>query len=304
MVAADDGTVRVRVEQAPARHDDVERTVAAVVGRHLGRDQRLHRVVHRRAGDEGRRVHRPPRLGRRVREVEGRLVAADQDPHAHTEGPIVHAVVVEPVLAFPHPVGQGTEGRAHLGLGRGMERVEAGLERVGAVPRDQLAEAPGRDVVGGVLGEDVALALVAAADIREQEVELLPVGAGGREEADGRDAHPLLIALGRPRHVAAGHGAADVGPVGEVDGEGEEPAAREHGSDRLHVRQVVAADLGQVEEPDVALLQALGRHALEQLLDSERHDPEVDRDVPSLGDEAPPGVGQRGREVARFLQER
>src|SRR5256885_4619420 len=53
--------------------------------------------------------------------------------------------------------------------------------------------------------------------------------------------------------ISAGHGAADVGPVGEVDGEGEEPAAREHGSDRLHVRQVVAADLGQVEEPDVAL---------------------------------------------------
>src|SRR3989442_2271026 len=84
------------------------------------------------------------------------------------------------------------------------------------------------------------------------------VGSGGREEADGRDAEALLVALGRPGHVAAGHGAADVRPVGEVDGERHEPACGEDGTDRLHFRQVIAADLRELEEPDVAFAQPLG----------------------------------------------
>ena len=60
--------------------------------------------------------------------------------------------------------------------------------------------------------------------------------------------------------VQAGHRAADVGPVGEVDGERDEPAAREHRPDRLHVRQVVAAHLGKVQVPDVPVAELPPRH--------------------------------------------
>ena len=43
--------------------------------------------------------------------------------------------------------------------------------------------------------------------------------------------------------------------MGEVDGEGDQPAAGEHGPHRLDVGQVIAADLGKVEEPHVAVAQ-------------------------------------------------
>ena len=91
--------------------------------------------------------------------------------------------------------------------------------------------------------------------------------------------------------VAAGPGAADVAPVGEAHGKGEQPAFEEDRPDRLHVGQVIAADLGQVQEPDVARLQALGRHALQELLHREAHDAEMDGDVAALGDEVALVVG-------------
>src|SRR2546430_12978575 len=67
---------------------------------------------------------------------------------------------------------------------------------------------------------------------------------------------------------------------------------------------MIAADLREVEEPDVALVQPLGGDPLEELLDRERHHAHVDGNVPPLGDEAPVGVGQRRGEVARFLEQR
>ena len=51
---------------------------------------------------------------------------------------------------------------------------------------------------------------------------MLNTGAG---QAHGWHPHGLLVALGGRRHVAARHGAADVRPVGEVDGEGQGVAA-------------------------------------------------------------------------------
>ena len=255
-------------------------------------------------GDEDGRVHRPPRLRGGAGEVEGRLVAPDLDPHLHAERLSVDAVVVEPVLAVPGAVGERADRRPHLRFRLRVKRVEARVKRLHAVPLDELGQTSGRDVVGRELGEDVALALVRPAQVREDEVNRLALGPSRREESDRRDADAFLVAVGRPGHVAAGHGAADVRPVGEVDGERDEPVSREDGTDRLHVRQVIPADLREVEEPDVALAQPRRWDPLEELLDRERHHAHVDGNVPALGDEAPVGVGQRRGEVARFLEQR
>ena len=304
VVAAHHGSVGVGVQEIAGRHDHAERPVAAVVGRHLRRGDRLDRVVHGGARDVVRGVDRAARLRRRPREVERRLVAADLHAHPDRQRSVVDAVVVEPVLAGPHAVGQRAEGRAHRGFGGRVQRLEAGRQRVRAVALDQLAEPARRHVVGRELREQIAPALVAAAQIREDEVDLLLVRPVGREQADRRDAHALLIRLGGPRHVGAGDGAADVRPVRQVDGEGHEAPAGEDRPDGLHVGQMVAAHLGQVEEPDVAIAQAPGRDALEKLLHGERHHAHVDRDVAPLGDQPPFGVGQRGGQVARLFQQR
>jgi len=64
----------------------------------------------------------------------------------------------------------------------------------------------------------------------------------------------------------AGDGAADVGPVREVDRERDNGPADEHRPNGLHVGQVVAANLRKIEEPHVAGSEAGLRHALEELL--------------------------------------
>ncbi len=130
-----------------------------------------------------------------------------------------------------------------------------------------------------------------------------PRGPFPVEDLDRRDPESLLDGLVRPRHVRPRHGAADVGPVGEVDGERRQPPPGEHGPDRLHVGQVVAADLGEVQVPHVPVAELPPRHAPEELLHREGHHTEVDRDVAALGDQPAARVGERARQVARLLEE-
>ncbi len=163
---------------------------------------------------------------------------------------------------------------------------------VGAVALEQLEETPGRDVIGRVLGKEIALALVPAAQVGQDQVDGVSLRAGGREEPDRRDAQPFLVAVGGRGHVAPGDGAADIGPVREVDGERHQLATEEDRPHRLHVRQMIAAHLGQVEVPHVPVAHPRRRHAIEQRLDREAHHAHVHGNVPALGDQAPPGVGE------------
>ena len=231
-------------------------------------------------------------------------VACDGDAHADGDRPAAAGVVIEPVLAFVGAVGNGRERRAHLRLGPVVDRGDGGLHRVGAMLGADVVHALLGRPAGGDLRQDVALALVGAPHVGADHVELLAVGAGGGEEAEGRDAQTLLPGVGGAGDVAAGHGAADIRPVREARREGHDGALHEDRPDRLHVGQVVAADLGQVQEPDVAGLQPLARHPLQELAHGEAHHPHVHGDVAPLGDEVAVGVGERGREIAGLAQQR
>ena len=225
-------------------------------------------------------------------------------PHPHGDGAAASRVVVEPVLALVGAVGDRGERCAHLRLGAVVNGGDGGRHRVCAVFGDDMVHA----LLGGAarrdLRQDVALALRRAPHVGADHVELLAVRAGGAEEAEGWDAEPLLPRVGGAGDVAAGHGAADVRPVGEARGEGHDPALRVDWPDRLHVGQVVAAHLRQVEEPHVAGLQPLLGYPLQEFADGEAHDPHVHGDVAALGDEVAVGIGQRRGEVAGLAQER
>ncbi len=304
MVAAHHGAIGIAVQHSPPGHDHPERAIAPLVGRHVGGGQRFHRIVDRRAGDEVRGVHGPSGLGIGAAEVERGPVPALVDAHVDADGAVIDAVVVEPVLALPDSVGQSPERRPHLHLGLRVQALEAGLEPLGAVALAELGQAARGDVARRVLGEEIALALVAPAQVRQDEIDGVALRTLGREEPDGGDAQPLLMAFGGGRHVAAGHGAPDIRPVSEAHREGDQAALEEHRPHRLDVGQVIAADLGQVEVPHVAVLHPLRGHALEQLLDGEAHHAHMHRDVAALGDETAPGVGEGRGEVARLLEQR
>ena len=278
-------------------------TVAPVVRGNVGGDERFHAVVDRGAGDERRRVHRALYRRAGAGEVERRAPAPHGDGHPDRHGPILVAVVVDPVLTRVDAVGDHADRRPHGGLRLGPVAVEAAEDRWWPIAFEELAETPGPDLDGGVHGAAVALALLPATDVRHDEVEG-PRGPLPVEHLDRRDPEALLDGLVRPRHVRPWDGAADVNPVGEVDREGDEPPAREHWPDRFHVGQVVAADLGEVQVPDVSVAELPPRHAPEELLHREGHHAQVDRDVTALGDEPAARVGERARQVARLLEER
>ncbi len=203
-------------------------------------------------------------------------------PHLDADASILDAVVVEKVLAFPGAIRQSPQGRAHLRFGFVVQPVEADGDRLRTIAREHLVQAPGRHVIGGELGEDIPFPLAAPTQIGEHEVEGGPLGPRAREEPDRRYPQPLLVALGRPGNIAARDGAADICPVSEVDREGDQPALEEDGPYGLYVGQVIATHLGQVEEPDVAVAQRLGRNPLEEFLDREAHDPHVNGNIMTM----------------------
>ncbi len=304
MVAADHRLVDAGFQDRARPRADFQRPIAAAIGLDLRAGHRLDGVVDGRHGHERRRIERACDGIVRAGEIEPRGVAQDLHAHANRGGLSTRSVVVEEILAFVNAVGQAGDRLAHLRFGEIVEPVERGAQG----RRAMLLAQPQQPSFGGAgrghLGHQVALPFGGPAQVGQQEVALLLVDAVGGEEAQRRDAHALLPGLGRGGEIAAGPGASDVAPVGQADGEGEQTAFEEDRPDRLHVGQMVAADLGQVEEPDIARLQALGGDTFEELLHREAHDAEMDRDVAALGDQVALVVGEGRRQVTGLAQQR
>ena len=116
-------------------------------------------------------------------------------------------------------------------------------------------------------------------------------------QPERRNPDALLPDLGGARVVGAVRGAADVALVRAVDRPEGQPVAIEHRHERGQIGQVVAAVVGVVEQehvarPDVAAKVVVHRPR------RPRQRADVDRHVLGLGDQAPFGVAQRGREIA------
>ena len=154
--------------------------------------------------------------------------------------------------------------------------------------------------VGRDLGAQVPAALGRSAHVREDDVLHVAVDHTGPLDAHRRQAEPFAVDLGH-RAVAAGGGAADVGPVRAHAAEAEQgfaafaaaaavvAAADEGGSDHVHVRQVRAAEVGvvvdeRVARPDV-FSPGLG-HRAHRI----RHRAEVDGEIGALRHHVSAGV--------------
>ena len=115
------------------------------------------------------------------------------------------------------------------------------------------------DLERGGLGLDVADPLLGDAHVGHEDGEDLAVHLAPLEELDGRQAQALLLHLGGVRREAARHHAADVGPVARVLQPAEVLATVVEGQRKAHVHQVRAAEIGIVDDIDVA---GLGRPRL------------------------------------------
>ena len=121
-----------------------------------------------------------------------------------------------------------------------------------SVAVDQARQPPLADVERGGLGLDVADALVGDAHVGAQDRVDLRVHLPALEELDGGQPEPLLLDLGGVRREAARHHAADIGPVAGVLQPAEDLAAVVERHGEAHVHQVRAAEVGVVDDVDVA----------------------------------------------------
>ena len=127
---------------------------------------------------------------------------------------------------------------------------------------------------------DVADALVGDADVRGDDrvdfrIELSPL-----EELHRRQAQALLLDGGRRSRKAARHRAADVGPMAGVGEPAEYLAGAPDRHGEAHVHQMRAAEIGVVDDVDVAFLRRQAASVSDHLDDCLRrilHDADEDR---------------------------
>ena len=213
------------------------------------------------------------------------------------------AIVVHPVFAAVDAVRDGPDRLRHLALGTRVNGLHRLFHPGDAMLGREFVQPPPGNGRRGDLGEDVALALFGAAHIGQDQIELLRIEPVRRDQAGRRQPQPFLPGVARGGKIAARHRAADVRPVGERHGEGVELAFPEDRADQLHVRQVVAADLGQIDDPDIARLHAVGGDPLEEFAHGEAEHAEMNRDVRPLCDEEAFRVRQGGGMVAGLAQQ-
>ena len=164
---------------------------------------------------------------------------------------------------------------AHAAFRALLQRLDGGVDRGLAVLVEELGQPPLAHGERADLGADVADALLRHADVGEHDLQDVVVELAAPVQLDRRQPQPLLLDLGRLRGEAARHHAAGIGPVAGVGEAGPEPALVEERPHHLDVHQVGAAEVGVVDQHDVAGLQVVAR--LDHGLRGRLHDAEEDR---------------------------
>ena len=308
VVGVDHRRGQLRIHHAARRRGNGDRAPAAGVrGYQTFRiGNHLQCAEHARRGDGQRRVHRTGNRGIGAREIGGDRVAAFVDTQLNGEGFIGglaggdDAVTVEDVGEFGGAVGQRAQGGAHHALGVILHRLHDVQQFGGAVFLGEFRQARAGAPVGGDLGAQVAQAFGGSADVGEDDRLDTRVGLSPAVEPHGRQTQALAEYFGDGT-IAAGRGAADVGPVGAHAAEAEQRAAVEGGGDDVDVGQVRAAVIRVVVDEHVAGRGV--RKGVHDGADGVGHRAEVDRQVGALRDHVARGVEDAAGVVAGDFQQ-
>ncbi len=280
--AARDRARIARIEEGAADAPDLERLEGAGADRHL-REDMPHRQVDRAERRRPHRVHRAPAGRARAREVEAQPGARALDRQPDRKRLVDHAVAVDPGHGLVAALGNlGDEG-AHLLGGAGAQLADRQHHRVVAISVEQRRQPGLAHHQRRRLRLDVADALVGHADVRADDGVDLRIQLAPLEEAHGRQAQPLLLDRRGGGREAAGHRAAGVGPVPGVGQPAPDPAVAIERPGEAHIHQVGAAQIGIVDDVDVAG-RGLGGPALADHLDQRGgrilHGADEDRQAP------------------------
>ena len=173
---------------------------------------------------------------------------------------------------------------AHLLLRPRLQFADRGFDGISAVAVEQRGEAALADGQRADLGLDVADPLLWHADVGQDDVDDVGHHFAAAYELHRRNAQAFLLDLRRLGGEAARHHAAGVGPVAGVGQIAPQPVAVIERLHHLHVHQMGAAEIGIVDDDNVARLKVVA--ALDHRLGGELHDADEDRQAQlALGDD-------------------
>ena len=151
------------------------------------------------------------------------------------------AVIVEKALRLVGSVRDFRDEGAHLAVGRVPDRLNAGVDGVAPVARDELAEAAHAELATGDLGAQVAERGLGKAQIVVDDLPQRVVALAGVVDLERAELQPLLVDLGGLDRAEADPHAADVDPMGAAGGEGHDLAVVEAGRVDHDVVEVLPA---------------------------------------------------------------
>ena len=215
------------------------------------------------------------------------------------------AIVVHRVFEAVRAVRQRGDGRPRQALAVVQQRLPRAPEPGEAEPQRQRAQPLGADPLRGDLGVKVASALVRGPHVAQHERQRLLDEHARAIEPHRRDHEAFLDQLRGDGH-RSGRDPPDVRLVGPARHEADRPGAPparalrlgEDGRDHRHVGQVRAAEIGVVQDRDVARGPGGERlHRAHRL----RHRAEVHRDMGGLRQQSALGVEDRAGVVLALL---
>ena len=255
-----------------------------------------------------RETHGPRLMGPRLRvAVEQEMQHVALDPKRRRDAMGLRefdAVVVEKIcLRAVEAVRHFGNFLAQLGFANVHPALPAGEHGIGAVFAEQLREFAQPVGVGVDLRLDVSPGHFRRAGVGADERLHVGVDRAAAENLERRDQQPLLEQVGGVAAVGAGNLAAEVGLVGDVADEAEQPLADEYRRDDGDVgRMILAGLVGVVDDESVARLGRVAE-APADLVHLRRQRTDMQRLRNALRDHAAGAVEDGEGEILAFLDD-
>ena len=232
-----------------------------------------------------RRIDRADALRVRAGEVDGHLLAFDDNLHGELDGLFAETVGIDEVGHRVLAVGDRLDAAAADAIGVGDQLAHGDLDRLQAVAGDPAAELLLGDLQRSHVGLNIAFDVFRAAGVVLDQRQQVLVHLVFVEKLERRDAQPFAGDM-RAEGLPACRAAAEVLPVPPAHGEAEQLVVAEDRHREGGVGNVRPALERVVQDHHVAGAKCLLAVFLDRFLGGEVHRRHVDGAARRLGDEA------------------
>ena len=277
--AAGHGARVARVEERAFRALDDQRLERAGIDRHIWEDMAHGQIDGRQRGRQ-HAVHRAGAGFRGAGKIERQRPALLLDGERDGEGLVHHPIGIDEGFRAVGSVRYGGDLGAHLLGGAAAQLADRLAHRFVSVTVQDFRQSLAPDQQGGGLGLDVADALVGDTDVGRDDGEDFRVEDALLEQFYRRQAQAFLLYRRGRGGKAARHRATDIGPMAGVGKPAEDFSLPVDRHEEAHVHQVRAAEIGIVDDIDVALLRRQAASVADHLDDGAGgilHDADEDR---------------------------